>query len=357
MNKKILIIIGILVILVIAVLFYMDPKNSKFDFQILLPNESVFNFENLDDLEVIAEVASSIWFEDAKEVEISPLEGEKYEIVGIFLSESKPFGLISVSGSQETEDGSSVYLDMSSYVFYKPFIEENLTKQERRAIKPYVWEKEGNFIIGSHSTAVAYLINNYLVSSVTNSPENPFVYSMPSSEDLLSDLPELLDDSKFTEFQDKVNSFLSTGNNSPFSAWMETEISDLALDIIGADEDYIPTEKDSKNLPQAKDAEITSQLSQKLWKLAVELDDFSNFNMANDETKLIANIIAQNGGELIIHKLSSSVFDFCAYSILNGRSDGLTSWYCIDDTGSKCYVTVNPSKDCNQNSFTCSCEF
>jgi len=355
------IIAGVGVLSILGTLLYMSYENridkGLFDFQIVLPEGSVFTLENIKNLEVTAEIAPTIWFKESEEVEVSLAKKGKYEFTDSFVSESKPFGMVNVSGNQQKEDGSDNYLEMYAYVFYRPLVEENLTQQEENSLSPYLWEENDSLTIDSRSTAIACLINNYLVFSATNAAESPFIYTLPSSMDTLSDLPELLSHSKFTELHNEAKNFLLTGIDSFLPLWFDDRISDLALEILELEEYYVPTEEDFADLPQAKDAEITFQLGQELWKLAVGLENFDQFGIAYPAVRPIANKVAQNGGKLIIQKPSSSIFDFCAYSRLNEKRDSLTSWYCIEADGAKCYLTADPSASCNQNSYTCSCSF
>jgi len=364
MNKQngvslmtVLLIIAIIgVISILGALLYMRFTKIAFDFQIVLPKESVFNLDDMEDLDVTVEVDSTVWFDDSEEVEISLIKSGKYEFADSFLSKSKPFGLINVIGSQKGEDGSDLYLGLSAYVFYRPFIEENLTKEEQNILSFCLWEEKDSFLVDARSTAVAYLINNYLVFSMTNSSENPFSFSLPSSEDLLSDLPGFLSHPRFPELQSEISNLLSTGAELTGLLWFEGEAAEIISEIIDAPEFHTPTEEDVAVLPQTKDAEIKFQLGE-LWKIAVESDNLDTFNATAANIRPIVNKIAQNGGELIIHNSSSSVFDFCAYSILNQKRDGLTLWRCIDDSGAKCDMATNPSAHCNQSSFACSCNF
>lgn len=108
---------------------------------------------------------------------------------------------------------------------------------------------------------------------------------------------------------------------------------------------------------RARDARITFQLGQQLWLIVVESENFDEMSITNPVIKAISDNIAEHGGELIIQKPLSSIYDFCAYSQLNIKMDDLISWYCIDVSGAKCYLTTDPSATCNQDSYTCSCSF
>jgi len=366
--KKINILIVFFVLAIVVVVLYIflgsgwsGKKGSvkkEFDFQILLPEGSIYKLEEIEDLEVVVEIAPTIWFKESEKIETSLVQGGEFKSADFFLSESKPFGKISLIGTQQMKNEEAIYLDMSAYVFYRPFVEENLTQKPQDSLDSCLWSAENPVVIDSRSTAIACLINNYLVFSGFPSAEDPFVYSLPSSIETLSDLSKLLSHPKFPELQNKVSNLLLTGTDSLLPLWLEEGISSIISEMLESGESsFLPSEEDLRNLPQAKDAEITFQLGQELWKLAVGLKNFDQFSITYPAVRPIANKVTLNGGKLIIQKSSSSAFNFCAYSQLNEKRDGLTSWYCIDSSGAKRYLTTDPSTNCNQDSFTCSCVF
>jgi len=331
---------------------------EEFDFQVVLPEGSIYKLEEIEDLEVVVAIASTIWFEEAEEVEISLVHDGKFEFTDSFLSESMPFGKITVNGTQQGKNGEDAFLDMSAYVFYRPCVKDIINQEHQDYLDFCLWPAESPIIIDSRSTATTCLINNYLVFSGSSSAENPFVYSLPSSMETLSDLYELLSHPKFPELQNEVNSLLLTGTDSFLPLWIEEGIANITLEILELGEpSFLPSEEDLRDLPQAKDAEITFQLGQELWKIAVGLENFDEFSVTNPVVTSIVNKVAENGGELIIQKLSSSAHDFCAYSRLNMKRNGLAAWYCIEANGAKCYLTTDPSVTCNQDSYICSCSF
>ncbi len=108
------------------------------------------------------------------------------------------------------------------------------------------------------------------------------------------------------------------------------------------------------------DSHIRFQLEGRLWQLWRMTDQsksYDEFNSTNDIIKSISDSIVMHGGKLIIRKASSSASEFCAYSRLNTRAEGLISWYCIDSNGGKCLLTIDPSAACNKDSYTCPCSF
>ena len=114
----------------------------------------------------------------------------------------------------------------------------------------------------------------------------------------------------------------------------------------------------SEGVLKSRDAMITTDLDQLRSvadMLKIENGNYDKFNKNQEYVKAFSEHIAENEGVLILQKPSPPASEFCAYSRLNMKRDGSTSWFCIDSSGAKCYLTIDPSATCNQNSFVCSC--
>ena len=337
-----------------------SKKNKGADFQIILPEGSIYKLTEIKNLEIDAEMAPSIWFEKPEKAATSLLGERKVKFVDGFLSESKPFGKITISGTQQDKAGNTLYLNMSAYVFYRPFAEKNFPYKLQKLLDPYLWPiSDQPIIIDAHSTAISCLIDDYLVFSGLPSSEHPFSISFVSSPKAIAHLDSLLSNPKFLELKDEVKKFLTTGLDSPTGVCFEKKISDIDQEIIGPLKEPSVSElkEMAKKLPQTKDAEISFQIGQKLGNMAATLENYDELNINNSNVKFISDKVAENGGKLIIHKPSSPAYKFCAYSRLNAKRNGSPSWYCIENTGEQCYTTIDPSTTCNKNSYTCPCQF